>query len=85
VQRGWAERLVRDVGEPAHRRGMNNDTVADRLVRVRRRIESDVPYNPDWAAAVDELEEIEADLAAELAAIVTSGQPSRPRLEASAA
>ena len=64
---------------------MNSDTLAYRLVRVRRRIESDVPYSPDWAAAMEELEEIEAALAAERLSTVTSDGISPPRLEAPAA
>ena len=64
---------------------MNSDTLAYRLVRVRRRIESDVPYSPDWAAAMEELEEIEAALAAQGLPTATSDGISSPRLEAPAA
>ena len=49
---------------------MHSDALAARLDRVRRRIESDVPYSPDWAAAVDELEELEAALGVEPVAII---------------
>jgi len=64
---------------------MNSETLAYRLVRVRRRIESDVPFSPDWAAAMEELEELEAALAAELVPTITSDGMSSPRLEAPAA
>ena len=56
---------------------MTNDALAARLERVRRRIESDVPYSPDWAAAVDELEELEAAIAVEPVAIITRQAWSR--------
>ena len=58
---------------------MHSTTLADRLVRVGRRIEGDVPYSPDWAAAIAELEELEAALAAERVATVT--QDLRPRTD----
>ena len=64
---------------------MDRSTLADRLIRVRRRIEGDVPYSPDWAAAIAELEEIEAALAAERAAAVTRDLRPRTDREASAA
>jgi len=69
----------------AYRRGMHSSNLADRLVRVRRRIEGDVPYSPDWAAATAELEEIEAALAAERAAAVTKDLRPRTDIEATAA
>jgi hypothetical protein len=34
-----------------------------RLERVRRRLADDFPHSPDWAAAMAELEEVEAALA----------------------
>ncbi|MGC8633513.1 MAG: hypothetical protein ACP5VP_02425 [Candidatus Limnocylindrales bacterium] len=67
---------------------MNGTTLADRVVRVRRRIEDDVPYRPDWAAAIaelEELEEVEAALAAERAATVTRDLRPRTDIEATAA
>ena len=64
---------------------MTSSTLADRLVRVRRRIEGDVPYSPDWAAAIAELEEIEAALAAERVATLTKDLRPRTDREASAA
>lgn len=64
---------------------MSRDHLADRLVRVRRRIENDVPYSPDWAAAIEELEEIMAALAAEQAAIITPDLQPPPQVEATAA
>ena len=72
-------------GWPAYGHSMHSDTLAERLVRVRRRIESDVPYSPDWAAAVEELEELEAALATRPAAIVTMDPPPGPPTEATAA
>ncbi len=60
---------------------MTNDALLARLDRVRRRIESDVPYSPDWAAAVDELEELEAALAAEPVAIITRQARSRAQID----
>ena len=69
----------------AYRRGMHSSNLADRLVRVRRRIEGDVPYSPDWAAATAELEEIEAALAAERAETVTRDLRPRTDIEATAA
>ncbi len=67
---------------PAYPRCVNSDTLADRLVRVRRRVESDVPYSPDWAAATEELE---AALAAERAATVTSDPLPLTLIETTAA
>ena len=67
---------------PAHPRCVNSTTLADRLVRARRRIESDVPYSPDWAAATEELE---AALAAERAATVTGDPLPLTLMEATAA
>ena len=65
---------------------MNSDALAARLERVRRRIESDVPYSPDWAAAVDELEELEAAIAVKPVAIITMDTRSRaPIVERTAA
>ena len=64
---------------------MDRSTLADRLIRVRRRIEGDVPYSPDWAAAIAELEELEAALAAERTAGVTRDLRPRTDREASAA
>ena len=64
---------------------MHRDTLADRLDRVRRRIESDVPYSPDWAAAVEELEELEAALATRPAVIVTMDPLAPAPTEATAA
>ena len=64
---------------------MNNDALAEGLALVLRGIESDVPYGPDRDATIDELEEIETDLAAERASGVTSDPPSRPQVEATAA
>ena len=64
---------------------MDRSTLADRLIRVRRRIEGDVPYSPDWAAAIAELEELEAALAAERTATLTRDRRSRPDREATAA
>ncbi len=64
---------------------MDGDHLADRLVRVRRRIETNVPYSPDWAAAIEELEELEAALDAERAPVPTQDAPARPQLDATAA
>ena len=64
---------------------MDRSTLADRLIHVRRRIEGDVPYSPDWAAAIAELEEIEAALAAERVATVTQDLRPRTDREATAA
>ena len=64
---------------------MHRTTLADCLVRVRRRIECDVPYSPDWAAAIAELEELEAALAAERTAALARDRRSRPDREATAA
>ena len=64
---------------------MDRSTLADRLIRVRRRIEGDVPYSPDWAAAIAELEELEAALAAERTAAATWDLRPRTDREASAA
>ena len=44
-----------------------------------------MPYSPDWAAAIAELEELEAALAAERAAAVTRDLRPRTDREASAA
>lgn len=38
-------------------------SLAARLARVRRRVDDAVPYSPEWAAAMDELEELEAAVA----------------------
>ena len=64
---------------------MHRTTLADRLVRARRRIEGDVPYRPDWAAAIAELEELAAALAAERTAAVTQDLRPRTDREATAA
>ena len=64
---------------------MHSTTLADRLVRVRRRIEGDVPSSPDWAAAIAELEELGAALAAERAAPLTRDLRPRTDIEATAA
>ena len=56
---------------------MHSEALAARGDRARRRIESDVPYSPDWAAAVDELEELEAALGVEPVAIITRQAWSR--------
>ena len=53
---------------------MNRNT-EDRLARVRRRIEQAVPYSPDWAAAMDELEELEGTLASEPVATLVRPEP----------
>jgi len=63
---------------------MDRDTLADRLARVRRRIESDVPYSPDWAAAMEELEELEAALVAKHPVPRTDDRVAPPRAEAPA-
>ena len=36
---------------------------ASRLERARRRVDSSTPYSPEWQAAVEELEEAEAEIA----------------------
>ena len=79
------KRPVRHSGAALTARGMHSTTLADRLVRVGRRIEGDVPYSPDWAAAIAELEELEAALAAERVATVTQDLRPRTDREASAA
>ena len=63
---------------------MDRDTLADRLARVRRRSESDVPFSPDWAAAMEELEELEAALVATHPVPLTDDRVSPPRAEAPA-
>jgi hypothetical protein len=45
-----------------------------RLERVRRRLADDVPHSPDWAAAMAELEEVEAAL--EPVAESVKGEPA---------
>jgi hypothetical protein len=60
---------------------MDRDTLAERLARVRRRIESGVPYSPDWAAAMEDFEAVHA---AERSPTVTSDGMSPPRPEARA-
>ncbi len=48
-----------------------------RLERVRRRLADDVPHSPDWAAAMAELEEVEAALEA-VRGSVRVEPPARP-------
>jgi hypothetical protein len=50
-----------------------------RLERVRRRLADDVPHSPDWAAAMAELEEVEAALSV-VAELATADVASRIRL-----
>ncbi len=47
--------------------------VDERLARARRRRDSSLPYSPEWAAAVDEVEELEALLATRGEATDASG------------
>jgi F0F1-type ATP synthase gamma subunit len=37
-------------------------TTASRLERARRRVDSSTPYSPEWQAAIEELEEAEAEI-----------------------
>jgi hypothetical protein len=57
-----------------------------RLERVRRRLADDLPHSPDWAAAMAELEEVEATLASVLASVRAEAarpgvRPRRPLTE----
>ena len=56
---------------------MDGNPTWERLARVNRRIEQAVPYSPDWAAAMDELEELEALLASEPARTRADQEPPR--------
>jgi F0F1-type ATP synthase gamma subunit len=38
-------------------------STASRLERARRRVDSSTPYSPEWQAAIEELEEAEAETA----------------------
>lgn len=38
-------------------------STASRLERARRRVDSSTPYSPEWQAAVEELDEAEAEIA----------------------
>ncbi len=55
---GW-----RRASLPDYRGNAMEPSTASRLERARRRVDSSTPYSPEWQAAIEELEEAEAEIA----------------------
>jgi hypothetical protein len=47
---------------PDYRGDAMEPSTPSRLERARRRVDSSTPYSPEWQAAIEELEEAEAEI-----------------------